>query len=74
MNGTSKAIEYKGKGIDLVKAMLDVPHGGQIIMDGRAFAAIKSQLTSLAAAIPPHPNYDAMQRNRKCAPTPAAHA
>ena len=68
MNATSKAIQYKGKGPDLVKAMLDVPHGGQIIMDGRAFAAIKTQLTSLAAIIPSHPDWEAVEKFRRWPP------
>ena len=54
-NNTSKAVEYKGKVPELVKGMLDVPHGGQIIMDGRAFQGIKGELTTLAALVPPPP-------------------
>ena len=65
-NNTSKAVEYKGKVAELVKGMLDVPHGGQIIMDGRAFQGIKAELTTLAAMTPPHPDYDAIERQRRC--------
>ena len=61
-NNTSKAVEYKGKVAELVKGMLEVPHGGQIIMDGRAFQGIKGELTTLAAMVPPHPDYDSLER------------
>ena len=64
-NNTSKAVEYKGKVPELVKGMLDVPHGGQIIMDGRAFQGIKGELTTLAALVPPHPDWDSLERQRR---------
>ena len=61
-NLTSKAVEYKGKVAELVKGMLDIPHGGQIIMDGRTFQGIKGELITLAATIPAHPDYDIIDR------------
>ena len=66
-NNTSKAVEYKGKVAELVKGMLDIPHGGQIIMDGRTFQGIKGELSTLATMTSAHPDYDAIDRQCRCA-------
>ena len=46
-NKISRRTEYRGHLLELVKALIDIPSGGQIILDGKAFQGISSALVEI---------------------------
>ncbi|KAK9802596.1 hypothetical protein WJX73_010556 [Symbiochloris irregularis] len=54
-NMVSRRIEYHGHVSKVAKALVDVPNGGQILMDGKTYAGISSSLVDLQKMILPAP-------------------
>lgn len=54
--------------MNTVKALADMPHGGQVIMDEKSFDGIKLRLADLCEMIPHSPNYEGMEVNCRYAP------
>lgn len=67
VNQTSKQTEYHGAVLRTVKALADVPHGGQILMDAKTFEGIKLLLDDLYQSISHGPDIAAMQENCRSA-------
>lgn len=66
MNATTKRVEYQGQVMNTVKALADMPHGGQVIMDEKSFDGIKLRLADLCEMVPHSPNYEGMEVNCRC--------
>ena len=62
----TKRTEFEGAVWLTAKALADMPHGGQIIMDEKSFDGIKLQLADLYETVPHSPNYEAMETNCRC--------
>ena len=52
VNAVSKRIEYHGELLEMVQAVIDAPQGGQIMMEGKAFNGINSDLVRVQAMVP----------------------
>ena len=52
--------------VAVAKAMSDLPHGGQIILEDKAAAALKANKAELAGQLSPTPDYKAMERYCRC--------
>ena len=63
VNQTSKRMEYSGSTMRMAKSMIDLPNGGQVLMDARTFDNIKLRLDDLYAAISHGPDMTAIERN-----------
>ncbi|KAK9800253.1 hypothetical protein WJX73_007523 [Symbiochloris irregularis] len=67
VNATTKRVEYQGQVMNTVKALADMPHGGQVIMDEKCFDGIKLRLADLCEMVPHSPNYEGMEVNCRLA-------
>ena len=69
VNPASKRREYNGKLKRLVEALSGVPHGGQIMIESATFAGINAHLTDILKVVPPNPDFEKMDKYRRCAST-----
>ena len=53
--------------VKLLKAINDVPHGGQILIDASTFAAINSIIHDIAKLLGPRPDFDSLVRHTQAA-------
>ena len=57
-NESSQMREYHGSVFDTVMAVVNVLHGGQVVVDCNTFHGINARLVELAKAVPQSPNYE----------------
>lgn len=57
--------------VKLLRAMNDLPQGGQILIDSQTFAAINSIIPDIAKLLPQRPDYEALSKSARarCWPT-----
>ena len=53
--------------VKLLKAINEVPHGGQILIDANTFAAISSIIPDIAKMLGPRPDFDSLGRHTQAA-------
>ena len=61
VNHNTKRMEYDGAVLNMVMAMADLAHGGQILMDEASFDLVKSGLVQLYSCVEPGPDLAALQ-------------
>lgn len=66
VNATSKRVEFLGTVMNTVKALSDMPHGGQIIMDEKSFEGVKLSLADLYDMVPHGPSLELLQQQCRC--------
>ncbi|MCJ1427722.1 hypothetical protein MMC29_005627 [Sticta canariensis] len=66
INATSKCAEFLGSVTNTVKALSDMPHGGQVIMDEKTFEGVKLALADLYDMVPHGPSLEMLQQQCRC--------
>lgn len=61
VNETSKRCEYQGEVMNLACSLADLPNGGQILMEDKAFDGVKLHLAELTERVPRRPDWQALQ-------------
>ena len=56
---------YHGPLVQTVTSVVNVAHGGQVIMDSATFSAMSPVLSELALRLPAEPDYRAMTANHR---------
>jgi hypothetical protein len=49
----------------LLKAINEVPHGGQILIDAATFATVNSSITEVSKLLAPRPDYESLTRHAR---------
>ena len=60
LNHNTKRMEYDGAVLNMVMAMAELAHGGQILMDEASFDPVKSGLVQLRSHVAAGPDLDAL--------------
>ena len=61
VNTSAKRVAYSGAAHNMVMALAELAHGGQILMDEASFDGIKGQLLQLRSEVASGPDLDALQ-------------